>query len=82
MREFVLDLAVRETDASSELARYINDGSDFYIDLFAFLVVLSLWTIQLTTSSTDEQSCHVVAIWELPRRVGSLLQYHLLKVFD
>ena len=82
VRELILDLAIREANASDELLWDVNHCTDLNFDLLAFLVVLKLWLLQLLSVPTDEQRRHMVAVRELPRCIGLLLTEHSLEIVD
>ena len=66
MRELIFDFAVRETDTGDKSIRDVDDGSDLHLDIFAFLMILSLRLSHLALVATDEQSGDMMRVWELP----------------
>ena len=47
VRELILDLAIREADASDELLWDVDHCTDLNFNLFALLMVLKLWFLKL-----------------------------------
>ena len=66
MRELILDFAFGETDTSDEFIRNVDDCSDLHRDIFAFLMVLSLWRPHLVLIAADKQGSNMVRVRELP----------------
>jgi len=64
--KLIFDLSFGEADTSDQFIRDVDYSPDLDIHSLAFLVELSHGLLQLAPVATNEQSCHVVAVGELP----------------
>lgn len=82
VRVLILNLTVWEADAGHELVRHVDHSADNDLNTLALLVELSLRTLHLLLVTTDEQSRHMVTVWELPRCSRLLIFDHVSKVIE
>lgn len=78
----IFDLTFGEADTSDKFIRDIDHSPDLDIYSFTFLVEFSHWFLKLVPVAANEQSCHVVAVGELPWVVLLLLSHHILESCD
>ena len=82
MGEFILNLTVREADASDDLVRYVDERADFHPDNFAFLVELRRRLLQLGFVPANEKSGDMVRVRQLPGWIGLLTLAHEFEVVN
>ena len=82
MWEFILNLTVREADASDDLVRDVDECTDFHPDSFALLVELRCGLLELAFVPANEKSCDVMRVRQLPRWTGLLTLAHEFEVVN